>query len=227
MKSLAVGVTVIRFKPAQPERVMQIVELPRGASNVVEFLRDQGSVVDVLYRGTREMLLEPNSHVKFDATETRPVVLVGQPGAPVPPATVYGLTLEVKVAPGAGDRFGLSWEGNLTWSPDLMDRRHGLQNVMSFVGKASSAAQSASKFVGDKAGLVNQTADIGLALAQLFQAEKPGASGIYELPVVKTVALSSGRYCRSGEMVVISTAAEAGTREPQIIYLIIEPVVRD
>ena len=226
MKSVAIEVTVIRFKPAQAERVMQSFDFPKGASNVVDFLRPHGSVVDVLYRGSREVLLEPKSHVKFDATESRPVVLVGQPGAPVPPATLFGLTLDVTVIPASQERFGLVWEGSLTWSPDLMDRRKGMANVMSFVGKASAAAQSASKLAGENVAVVNQAADIGLALAQIFQGEKPGASSIYELPVVKTVQLSSGRYCHSGDMVVISTAAEAGTKEPQIIYLLLEPVLR-
>ena len=104
-RNLALELTVIRFKPESKEQVLRDFPLTGDASNVVEQLRGLGRSVDVVYRGTRDVVVEPKSTAKFDATETRPVILVGKPGAPVPPATVYGLTLQVTVRPAGEDAF--------------------------------------------------------------------------------------------------------------------------
>ncbi|MBM3879974.1 MAG: hypothetical protein FJ387_09680 [Verrucomicrobia bacterium] len=227
-QTLELEVSVIRFKPDSKERVLQSFALQGSASNVVEQLKGMAKSVDVLYRGTRQVILEDKSKALFDATETRPVVLLGQPGAPVPPATVYGLKLEVSVRPGAGDRFALFWEGSLTWSPELMDRRAAYQNTLQFLGKAASVAQQAGNLTGgDTRTSIHQAADIGLTLAQLFGGEKAGGGAVYELPVVKVLGLTGSRYCRSGEVIVNTTAAEAGTKEAQSIVVLLHPTLRD
>jgi hypothetical protein len=227
-RSLALEVTVIRFKPDSKDRVLQDFAFKSGLSNVLAQLQEIARSVDVLYHGVRDLVLEEKAKASFDATETRPVLLIGQPAVPVPPATVYGLKLEVAVRPAVGDRFALFWEGSLIWSPELMDRRAAFQNTFQYLGKAASAAQSASQFTGGEARTtINQAADIGLALAQLFGPDKPGAGAIYELPVVKTVGLTGSRYCRSGETIVNATAAEAGTKEPQTVFILLQPAIRD
>src|SRR5688572_11552972 len=84
-KTIGMDVALVRFKPNKPERVLQgFRDLSGNVAGVVETLKKDG-VVSVLYFGTREMRLEDKTKAKFDATETRPVVLVGKPGAPVPP----------------------------------------------------------------------------------------------------------------------------------------------
>lgn len=221
-RNVTLEVTVIRFKPESKEQVLQDFHLSGDSAAIVETLRGLGKSVDVVYRGLRDVVNEPKSIAKFDATETRPVVLVGKPGAPVPPATVFGLTMQVTLKPAGEDAFVLNWEGSLVWSPDLMDRRLGLQNTFQFVGKAANVAQSASQLAGDSGGTVKQAADIGLAVAELF---KGGASdsAIFELPVVKTVSLTGSRACRSGQLIVSTTAAEAGVKEPQVLFFLLTP----
>lgn len=81
-RNLAIEVTVIRFKPESKDQILQDHRFSGTATNVVEALRAAGRSVDIVYRGTREMALEAKSLAKFDATETRPVLLVGKPGAP-------------------------------------------------------------------------------------------------------------------------------------------------
>jgi hypothetical protein len=220
--NLALEVTVIRFKPEGKDQLLQEFRFQGSTSNIVESLRGQGRSVDVVYHGTREVVLEAKSTAKFDATETRPVILVGKPGVPAPPATVYGLTLQVTVRPTAGDTFVLAWEGNLNWSPDLMDRRAGLQNTFQFLGKAANVAQSASQLAGESQGTVKQAADIGLAVAELFRSGATDNS-LYELPVLKTVSLQGSRTCRDGQLIVSTTAAEAGMKEPQILFFVLSP----
>lgn len=221
-RNLALELTLVRFKPDSKEQVLQDFRLTGGASNAVEVLRKAGRSVDVLYRGTRDLVVEPKATAKFDATETRPVLLMGAPGAPMPPATLYGLTMTVSVQPAAGETFVLSWEGTLNWSPEMMDRRVGLQNTMQFIGKAASAAQSASQFAGDSQGMVRQAADIGLAVAEMFKPPTSADSHIFELPVLKTFAIQGSRACRGTQMIVNTTAAEAGVKEPQVIYLLLD-----
>ncbi len=221
-RNLSLELTVIRFKPESKEQVLQDFHLAGASSNVVETLRTQGRSVDVVYRGIRDLALEPKAMAKFDATETRPVILVGKPGVPVPPAAVYGLTLQVTVRPVGDDSFVLAWEGNLNWSPDLMDRRTGMQNTFQFLGKASAVAQSASQLAGDSGGAVKGGADIGFAVAELFKGGNADSS-IFELPVLKTVGLNGSRACRSGQLIVSTTAAEAGVKEPQILFFVLAP----
>ncbi len=223
-RNLALELTVIRFKPESKDQVLQDFNLSGSSANVVEILRGLGRSVDVVYRGTREVALEPNAMARFDATETRPVILVGKPGVPVPPAAVYGLTLQVTVRPVGEEAFILAWDGSLNWSPDLMDRRTGMQNTFQFLGKAANLAQSASQFAGDSQGAVRGGADIGFAVAELFKGGNMDSS-IYELPVLKTVGLNGSRVCRDGQLIVSTTAAEAGVKEPQILFFVLAPHV--
>ncbi len=220
--NLALELTVIRFKPESKEQVLQDLRLSGSSANIVETLRGMGRSVDLVYRGTRELVLEAKSMAKFDATETRPIILLGKPGVPVPPATVYGLTMQVTVRPTTDDRFVLAWDGGLNWSPDLMDRRGGMQNTMQYFGKAAAVAQSASEVAGQAGGAVKGGADIGLAVAELFRSGNADSS-IYELPVLKTVSFTGSRACRSGQLIVSTTAAEAGVKEPQIILFLLTP----
>ena len=224
-QNLSLELTVIRFKTESKEQVLQDFKLSGTSSNIVESLRGQGRSVDVVYRGTRDVVLEPKSLAKFDATETRPVILVGKPGAPVPPATVYGLTMQVTVRPAGEDSFVLAWDGNLVWSPELLDRRVGMQNTFQFLGKAANVAQSASEVAGQAGGTIKAGADIGLAVAELFRSGNTDSS-IYELPVLKTVALTGSRACRSGQLIISTTAAEAGVKEPQILFFLLAPKVQ-
>ena len=221
-QNLSLELTVIRFKPDSKDQVLQDFKLSGASSNFVETLRGMGRSVDLVYRGTRDVVLEPKSAARFDATETRPVILLGKPGAPIPPATVYGLTLQVTVRPTGDDGFVLAWEGSLNWSPELMDRRGGMQNTFQFIGKAANVAQSASEVAGQAGGAVKAGADIGLAVAELFRSGNADSS-IYELPVLKTVSLSGSRACRSGQLVINTTAAEAGVKEPQILLFLLAP----
>lgn len=220
-ENLSLELTVIRFKPESKEQILQDFKFPAGSSNAVESLRKIGSSVDVLYRGTRDLAIYTNSLAKFDATETRPVLLMGAPSVPMPPATLYGLTLQVAHKGSTPNGIILGWEGTLTWSPELMDRRFGVQNSMQFIGKAAKVADSASKVAGDAQGTVKQAAEIGLAVAELFKGPSADQQ-IYELPVVKNFSLHGSRVCKPGQTIVTTTAAEAGVKEPQIIFFLLD-----
>jgi len=226
LRSVDFGLTIIRFKPADREMILEDLKLPKGASNTVEFLRSKARVVDVIYRGSRSVMLAGSNTIRFDAMENRPVVLVGKVGQPLPPATAYGLTLQVTVQPAAGDLFALTLDGQLVWSPDLIDRRIQFNEVMSFLGKTANAAQNISgQLKPGESDTLRQATGIGLAVAELFKPDKTGDTSIYELPVTKTVALNSSRFCRSGDMVVISTASEASVNTPQVLLLVLEATV--
>ncbi|HWD18385.1 MAG TPA: hypothetical protein VHB20_03835 [Verrucomicrobiae bacterium] len=216
---LALELTILRYKPATNEAVFHDFKLTGTTPSIVDTLRASGSSVDVLYHGTRELVLEPKSSAKFNATETRPVILIGKQGTS-PPALVYGLTMEVIARPLSGDSFILNWDGTLNWSPDLIDRRATGPNASQVLEKAANAAKSITALTGKSAA-----ADIGLAVADLFKEDTVNNSAIYELPVLKTVALSGSHLCHGGETIVNTTAAEAGAKEPQIIFFLINPTL--
>jgi hypothetical protein len=219
-KVLKLELTILRFKPATNQPFYKDYYLSGPVSLVVSTLLAAGRSVDVLYHGTRELVVEPKSSAKFSATETRPIIVIGKQGAS-PPAIVYGLTMQVDVRPVGKDSFALSWEGSLNWSPDLIDRRAATgPDASQFLEKAASAAKGLSALAGK-----SQAAGIGLAVADLFKEDTTNNSAIYELPVLKTVALGGSRVCHSDETIINATMAEAGARETQIIYFILNPVL--
>ena len=221
VRSISMEVSVLRFKPVKADRIMQGFKNLRGdLRSVVEMLKADGEV-SVLYNGTRDLRIEDKAKAKFDALETRPVIIIGKPGAPIPPATSLGLNLEITAKPAEGDRFGLSWEGSVSWSPELLNRWQGDK----FLNFASSAVSTLSKtgVIGKDA---SKDADMGLSLAQLFNPKgKPTENEIYELPVNKTVSLSGSRTCRAAELIVNATTAEMGSKEAQTILLLILPTI--
>lgn len=226
-KTLTLEVSVVRFKPMAAERILQgFKNLNGNLQSIIEQLRADGEA-SVLYTGTRDIRLEEKSRAKFDALETKPVVLIGKPNAPVPPATSYGLSLEVTTRSIEADRFGLGWEGTMTWSPEVVDAWKG-EKFLNFMSGAANVAKKATALAGggkdDKT--LGGAADIGLSFAQLFNPK--GAtqeSQIYELPVNKTVSFISSRNCKSGELLINATTAEMGSKEAQTILLLIWPTL--
>ncbi|MDB6055754.1 MAG: hypothetical protein JWN25_3277 [Verrucomicrobiales bacterium] len=224
IKTLALEVSVIRYKPNKPERVLDgFRDLGGNLTMVIDKLKADGEI-SILYYGTREMRLEDKSKVKFDALETRPVMIVGKPGTPLPPVTSYGLNLEILAKSFEGERFGLSWEGSVMWSPEIVDGRKG-EKFLNFISGAATVASKAGALAGDNK-MVSSASDIGLNFAQLFSPKSgPVDAQIYELPVNKTVSFSSSRNCKSGELVVNATTAEMGSKEAQTILLLIWPTL--
>jgi len=217
---LSLELSILRYKPATNQPVFADLKLSGSMASIVDSLRASGRSVDVLYHGTRELALEPKASAKFHGTEMRPVILIGKQGSP-PPAVVYGLTMEIIARPLSGDAFILNWDGSLNWSPDLIDRRPSGPDAVQVLEKAATAAKGITALTGK-----SQVADIGLAVADLFKDDPANNSSIYELPVLKTVALSGSRVCHGGETIVNSTASEAGAREPQIIFFVLNPVIQ-
>lgn len=214
-------VSVIRFKPLKAERIIQGFRgLGRDLQSAVETLKTDGEV-NILYAGTRNLRLEAKARAKFDALETRPIVIIGKPGAPIPPATALGLQLEITVQPSAAGQIGLAWEGSISWAPELLNRWQG-EKFLSFAGSAVSALKTAGVIKAQD----EKNTDIGLGLAQLFNPKgKPTENEIYELPVNKTISLSGSRTCQPGELIINATTAEMGNNETQTILLLIVPVV--
>ncbi len=224
-RTLSLEVAVLRFKPNSAERILRgFKDLGGNLQSVVESLKADGAV-NILYLGNRAMRLEDKAKAKFDALETRPIILVGKPGAPTPPLTSYGVALEISTRPIDAERFGLSWEGSITWSPEIVDAWKG-EKFLSFISAAAGVAKKASSVAGVESKDVSSGTDIGLSFAQLFNPKgSPTDNQIYELPVNKTVSLSSSRNCRSGELIINATTAEMGNKEAQTILLLVWPTI--
>lgn len=219
-ETLSLEVTVVRFKPAKATRILQGFHSMTGtSSSVISDLQKDGEVM-VLYTGERTVLLETNAKAKFDALETRPTMIVGQPAANAPPITSYGLSLEIITRPFTNGVFALTWTGSISWSPEVIDRWKG-DKFLSFVNSAASIAKQSGALGGDSAKMGT---DIGLGFAQLFSpGGKPTPNEIYELPVNKTITFASSKTCKAGELIVNSTTAEMGSKEAQTILLLITP----
>lgn len=220
-RTVQLEITVLRFKPQKAERLLRgFKDLKGDLAAVVDSLKADGDV-SILYTANRDLRLEDKAKAKFDALETRPIVIIGKPGAPIPPATAYGVKLEVTPRPSAGERFGLNWEGEVSWSPEIVDKWQG-EKFLSFASGAVGALGK-SGLLGKEA---SQNAEIGLNLAQMFNPKgKPTENEIYELPVNKTVSFTGSRNCTSGQLIINATTAEMGNKEAQTILLILNPTV--
>lgn len=125
IRSISLDVSVLRFKPLKAERLVQGFKgIGTDLKSVVDSLKADGEV-SVLYNATRDMRIEDKAEAKFDALESRPVVIIGKPGVPLPPATQLGVNLKVTAKPADGERFGLAWEGSISWSPEMLTRWQG------------------------------------------------------------------------------------------------------
>ncbi|NBR87777.1 MAG: hypothetical protein EB141_10305 [Verrucomicrobia bacterium] len=221
IRSISLDVSVLRFKPLKAERLVQGFKgIGTDLKSVVDSLKADGEV-SVLYNATRDMRIEDKAEAKFDALESRPVVIIGKPGVPLPPATQLGVNLKVTAKPADGERFGLAWEGSISWSPEMLTRWQG-EKFLSFAGAAVSTLKTAGVIKGEDA----KSADIGLSLAQLFNPKgKPTENEIYELPVNKTVSLSGSRNCKTAELIINATTAEMGSKEAQTLILLVLPTL--
>lgn len=221
VRSISIEVSVLRFKPLKAERLVQGFRgLGTDLKSLVEALKSDGEI-SVLYNASRDMRLEDKAEAKFDALETRPVILIGKPGAPLPPATQLGVNFKVSARPADGERFGLAWEGSISWSPDMLTRWQG-EKFLSFAGAAVSTLKTAGVLKGDD----TKNADFGLGLAQLFNPKgKPTENEIYELPVNKTITLSGSRNCKSADLIINATTAEMGSKEAETILLLMLPTL--
>lgn len=221
VRSISIEVSVLRFKPLRAERLVQGFKgLGTDLKSLVEVLKSDGEI-SVLYNATRDLRLEDKAEAKFDALETRPVIIIGKPGAPLPPVTQLGVNFKVSARPADGERFGLAWEGSISWSPEMLTRWQG-EKFLSFAGAAVSTLKTAGVLKGED----NKNADFGLSLAQLFNPKgKPTENEIYELPVNKIITLSGSRNCKSADLIINATTAEMGSKEAETILLLLLPTL--
>lgn len=235
-RNLLVQVALVRFIPdhttnlvrpfrsliqdhLEPKRLKQ-----EGLGFVFEVLRNLGSV-DVLHRADRDMILAADSHIKFDAMEERPVVVMGKKDS-LPPATRFGLSLEMTSKPIDADRFALNWTGTVRWSPELIDSWTLAPGK--FISFLSTAAQAATPLLTKGSGggtdqQIRAGMDIGMGFARLWQPSQAAEGQVYEMPVIKEIAFQASRICHDGELLLNSTVSEAGGRTPQAIVLLILP----
>jgi hypothetical protein len=229
-RNLTLHVALLRFQPTDKMDLIRpfkgLVEgrittadlKAKGMNAVIEGLSAHG-VVDVLHRSERVMALGLDNKAKFDALEERPFVLIGNKDM-LPPATKFGLSLEMTGKPVDAEQFGLSWAGTLKWSPELIDRWS--LNSEKFLSFTTGAAKLAQNIAGkaDK-----DPVDIGLSVVQLFKPNdnQPAAGQIYELPVVKEIAFQSSRLTKNNELIFNSTVSEVGGRPAQAVVLVILP----
>lgn len=229
-RNLTLHLALLRFQPKDKldlirpfknllEGQVKPAELTaKGMNAVIDGLSSHG-IVDVLHRSERAMVLGGEGKAKFDAIEERPFVLIGNKDM-LPPATKFGLSLELTGKPVDSDQFSLAWNGTLKWSPELIDRWS--LNTEKFLSFTTGAAKLAQNLTGKSD---QNPLDIGLSVVQLFNpnSSAPAAGQIYELPVVKEIAFQSSRLSKNNELIFNSTVSEVGGRPAQAVVLVILP----
>ena len=230
IQNLGLHIALLRFEPKDKANLIQPLKKilagvihkdelhEKGLTHVIEALSAYGQV-DVLHRSDRDVIISADSKVKFDSLEERPIVMLGTKDG-MPPTPKFGLSLDVSAKPIDVDKFALSWNGSLRWSPELIDRwKFNPQQFLSF---ASNAAKLASDLTKKEE---QNPLDIGLSVAQLFKASDKAPGQVFELPVVKEIAFQSSRVCHNEELIVNSTVSEVGGRPAQAVVLLIWPTI--
>ena len=78
-RTISLEVSVLRFKPLRAERILEgFKNLNGNLQRVMDVLKSEGEVT-VLFSGTRDIRFEEKGKAKFDALETRPVLVIGKP----------------------------------------------------------------------------------------------------------------------------------------------------
>ncbi len=205
-----------------------------------------GALVETLYHASRDMALLPGGQASFTARETRPVFCVVDDPSQGLTNRQYGLSLQVdaqrvpiETMPGAPpvQRVRLVWDGSFVWSQALLA---GWERI------ALALYKTASKIPGityesqteDEDGFVETGS--GVNLGGLFKRKKEKAAGTaaaaasdgaanpsepsyQEDAARQEIPMRGERLFADREMVVFAFRGDRSEREPEAIYLVLQP----
>ncbi len=203
--------------------------------------------VDTLYHASRDMALLPGGQASFTAQETRPVFrVIDDPGQGLTNQQ-YGVSLRVDAqllpiegAPGArpAQKVRLVWDGSFVWSQTLL---------ASWEKIALGLYKAASKIPGityesqteDEDGFVETGS--GVNLGGLFKRKKEKTAGptaptgpggtlqteepSYQFDPTRTeISLRGAHLFADREMAVFAFRGDRSERDPETIYLVVQPM---
>jgi hypothetical protein len=215
-------VAVIRFLP-QGKAARQPAPIPTNSTmpKIVETLGKRGQV-NLLFFGERDLSGPSNAVVRINSTERRPAFSLDADTNQVLTNREFGLHLEISAHNTPDQRLLLDWNGNFSWSPDLMNTWAG-EKYLLFGMKVAGLIKPGSVYSDED----DEDAGQGINIGGLFK-RKPKKTEAKAPPDLSFLAVErratdlKGRYVVTCEELIISATPSPNQdpEQPEYIYLV-------
>ena len=215
-------VAVLRFLPqSRAGRYVGLLPTNGPLTQVVAALGKQGQV-NLLYLGDRDLAGATNAAACFDSAERRPAFSLHAAANASLTNRQFGLHLRVAARPAAGGRAELEWDGQFSWSPDLIDGWAG-EKYLLFGMRVASVLKPGSVYSDD-----DDDEGRGINIGGLFKKkpkEPKPASVAPDLSFLiaerREVALRGHQLAQPEELVITAVPSPAhDPKQPEFLYLI-------
>lgn len=216
-------VAVIRFLPQgkaarRPEPLPTNCTLPQ----IVDTLGKRGQV-NLLFFGERDLTGPTNATVRFNSTERRPAFSLDADTNRSLTNREFGLRLEISAHTSPDKHLQLDWNGDFSWSPNLIDAWAG-EKYLLFGMRVAKLIKPGSVYSEDDDGEEGQGINIGGLFKRKpkeIKETKPPPD-ISFLAIERRIANLKGRALTApGELIItITPAPDPVPDQPEFIYLI-------
>lgn len=216
------SVVVIRFLPhGKAARHSDPLLTNNTLPQIVKALGKKGQV-NLLFYGERDLAGPTNATVRFNSTERRPAFSLDADTNRSLTNREFGLRLEIAAHTAPDHRTQLDWNGNFSWSPNLMDAWAGEKYLM-FGMRVAKLIKPGSVYSED-----DDDGGQGINIGSLFK-RKPKEPKESKAPVDisfieierRDIDLKGRSIVSPGELTIsVTPSPGADPDQPEFIYLI-------
>ncbi len=230
---LSVNTALVRFVP-KGNKFMGTLPSDQTISDVLKALGKEGKV-NLLYLGTRFFDRQLTQTAKFDAVEERPSFSLVTGKETTLTNRQFGLKLDLRAKWEINGAIQLEWDGNFSWSNELLNLWVGDKYLM-FGMSVAKILKPGLLFTegGEDEDEPEQT---GVNLRALFgkkkevKKEEPVSATITNVSFLDTdfqsIALIGKQQVQSGEIAILEYPGRAGGESGEKIFLLLQPIIEE
>ncbi len=236
--SLELHLAVLRFVPtAKAADWQKQLGAASSLAQVIDGLGRQGQV-NLLYLGDRDSDWTTNTLAFFQAQDARPAFSLDEEVNDTLTNRQFGLTLRVQARPAAAQQVELEWEGNFSWSPDLIDRWAGDKYLL-FGMRLAKLLKPGMVYEEGDAGDEDSNST-GVNLRTLFRKKKPAekkpetvkahealSGNSFILAEREEVPLRGQQTLANQRLAIQTVPVSASAEDSEVIVLVLRPAWRD
>jgi hypothetical protein len=221
--SLHLHTAIVRFLPAKISKPIPEFTGDATMAAVVSALAKQGQV-NLLYSGDRVAPGGIDSVAIFDSVERRPAFSTKAKLNQTLTNRAFGLRLTLKARPLVNGSVELKWNGDFTWSSDLLNAWSG-EKYLVFGMRVAQFARPGLFYYEDADQGEDEPA--GLNLRSLFGRKKEALpkSVVPDISFLsaddRKIPLIGQRSVKPGELIVVSTVSNLDPEQPEVVFLLL------
>jgi hypothetical protein len=227
----SVSVALLHFVPKDKSATLDDkLPLNNGMAGVVKTLAAEGKV-NLLYVGTHSQNWMANEASLFDSLERRPAFSLVPDAESLYTNRQFGLHLQVRARPETNQQIHLEWEGNFSWSDDLI-KFWSADKFLTFGMSVAKILKPGAVFTE---GGEDDEEQSGINLRSLFGKKKKEkkedeetntpTNNVSFLDVdFQQVALDGKQDLPLGEVTVLSYKSDMAKDSDEMIYLLLQPI---